>query len=538
MAGRVSYANERAEAIWAMPSGSALGYGWLGRVHADDRDALLEQWEAACRRADRRRGSAVTQYRLLLDDGTIRWVRVRCVPRHDEHGRAVGVVGTARDVTEERAARQALRASEARFRNLVEAAHEGVWTLDPGGATTFANPRMCEMLGLDAATMDGRPVFEFLSPADAVEMRTRLQSRERGTAETRELILRRADGGDLHVLVSASSIVGIDGAFDGTLLLVTDVTERVRLEAQLRQSQKMEAIGQLAGGVAHDFNNLLTVNIAIECRLASSVPAVLADPGQLDRVLVNLAVNARDAMPQGGRLVLATSVVRRTDRDAACDALSPGLYVRLTVSDTGIGMDDATMARIFEPFYSTKEPGRGTGLGLSTIYGIVRQSGGAIRVASALGAGTTFTIDLPAAATRPARAQGPLAAADAVPPGNATILLVEDERAVRAAVRRFLLRAGYSVLEAAHGAEALDVALRHAERIDLVLTDVVMPEMSGRAFVERLAASHPEMRVLFMSGYTDDEILRRGLRADGTAFVEKPFTAERLLAAVRDALRS
>jgi nitrogen-specific signal transduction histidine kinase len=394
-----------------------------------------------------------------------------------------------------------------------------------------------------------------------------------------------------------------------------DVTEQRRLEGQLRQAQKMEAIGRLAGGVAHDFNNLLTViggstrfalealprdaavrddlaavevaaeratqltrellafsrqqllkperldlsavvrgmlpmlarligeDIAIAPTLAPQVRPVLADPGQLGQVLMNLAVNARDAMPDGGRLVVTTADVVTTgaaadgaepgagDRDAA-----PGHYVRLTVRDTGVGMDEATLGQLFEPFFTTKASGAGTGLGLATVYGIVRQSGGHIAVTSVPGEGTTFTIDLPAvveSAPVEARRARDGAGLDAA---SGTVLLVEDERAVRGITRRMLARAGYTVLEAENGREALEVLARQTAPVDVVVTDMVMPEMSGRAFADVLAVRYPDVRVLFVSGYTDDEILRRGLGAADTLLLEKPFTTEELLGAVRQVL--
>jgi nitrogen-specific signal transduction histidine kinase/ActR/RegA family two-component response regulator len=384
-----------------------------------------------------------------------------------------------------------------------------------------------------------------------------------------------------------------------------DVTARHELEDRLRQAQKMEAVGRLAGGVAHDFNNLLQViqgharfalealpepgdlredleavyaaseraarltrqllafsrkqilqpreldlnavvrgvmpmlgrligeDIAVVTHLAPRLGAVTADPAQLEQVLVNLAVNARDAMPEGGTLGIETADVALDA--AACERrdgpVAPGAYVRLAVRDTGAGMDEATRARAFEPFFTTKAPGKGTGLGLATVYGIVRQSGGCVTVSSAPGAGTTVVVELPrTSAPEPAR---PAADAPAPGRGTGTVLLVEDDATVRQFVRRVLEWQGYAVLEAAHGPDALRVAAEHGGRIDLVLTDVVMPGMSGRALAEALTASRPGLRVLFMSGYTDDEILRRGLGTTGVALLEKPFTAE----ALRDAVR-
>jgi CheY-like chemotaxis protein len=275
-------------------------------------------------------------------------------------------------------------------------------------------------------------------------------------------------------------------------------------------------------------------DIALETQLAGVLWPVSADPGQLEQVLMNLAVNARDAMPNGGTLRLRTQNVE-IDVDAARErpGLKPGTYASIVVEDTGCGIDAAALPHIFEPFFTTKGPGHGTGLGLATVYGIVKQSDGYISVDSALGVGTRFTVLLP-------RADAPLAEAGTVPApaprGTETILLVEDEIAVRAVIRRMLETLGYTVLDAVDGRDALRLAAEHTGRVDLLLTDVVMPELNGRALAERLAERWPRLRVLFMSGYTDDEILRRGLAQSGSSFLEKPFTPERVAGAIRRAL--
>jgi signal transduction histidine kinase len=387
--------------------------------------------------------------------------------------------------------------------------------------------------------------------------------------------------------------------------------ERRRLEEQLLQSQKMEAVGQLAAGVAHDFNNVLTAvlgstelllldtpagsntreeieiirdaatraqdlirqllafsarqvlqpvvldlnalvdnvrkmlrrligeDIALGSTLAPDLGRVRADPGQLEQVLVNLAVNARDAMPAGGRLTLTTAnadVEPPPPGAGAGGPVPPGRYVVLQVTDTGSGMDAMTQARIFEPFFTTKPRGRGTGLGLATVYGIVRQSDGHVAVASAPGAGTTFRIYLP-------RVEAPLAVATppqapAATAGSGTILLAEDERLVRVLARKVLEQAGYSVLVAEGGAQALELARGHNGVIDLLVTDVVMPEMSGRELVRRLLQERPAIRVLYMSGYSDEAVAQHGVLDVGTSFIAKPFTPTTLAAKVREVLEA
>jgi two-component system, cell cycle sensor histidine kinase and response regulator CckA len=370
-----------------------------------------------------------------------------------------------------------------------------------------------------------------------------------------------------------------------------------RSEAQLRHAQKMEAVGQLAGGIAHDFNNLLTgilsyadlvlgelrpgdpiradleqirhaaqraaaltrqllafsrrqvlqphvlslngcvaeldailrrllgADVTLDTELDPGLWYVQADPGQLEQVLVNLVVNARDAMPAGGRVTIATANL----------PLSHGAYATLSVSDTGIGMDAATQARIFDPFFTTKEQGKGTGLGLSTVYGIVEQSGGHVTVESAPGEGATFTIFFPRHSA-PALGLPPGADRRSLPGGTETLLLVEDEAAVRTSARRLLERQGYTVVEARHGADALRIFEEGGRPIDLVLTDLVMPEMGGRELVERLRARHPGVKVLYMSGYSERAVAVDGVMPPRTGFVEKPFTVEQLIRRTREIL--
>jgi signal transduction histidine kinase len=384
--------------------------------------------------------------------------------------------------------------------------------------------------------------------------------------------------------------------------------ERKKLEEQLRQAQKMEAIGQLTGGIAHDFNNMLTVilgyselmlqRLKAEDHLRSDVeqvkeagvraslltrqllafsrkqvlqPKVLdvnavltnmdrmlqrligedvdlvtmpapglgrvhADPGQIEQVIVNLAVNARDAMPNGGKLTIETANVELDDAYARKHiSVKPGSYVMLAVSDTGCGMDAATQARIFEPFFTTKEVGKGTGLGLSTVYGIVKQSEGYVWVYSEVGRGTTFKVYLPRVEAMAEAVEPSREAAKAIR-GSETVLLVEDEKSVRALARSILRAHGYTVLEAGQGKEALLLSGQHEGPIHLMITDVVMPELSGRDLAERLKPSRPNMKVLFMSGYADKAIVHHGELKPDTAFLQKPFTPDALALKVREVL--
>lgn len=387
-----------------------------------------------------------------------------------------------------------------------------------------------------------------------------------------------------------------------------DITSRVELEEKLRVSQKLEAIGRLAGGVAHDFNNMLTViggngemlarklppesgelallgeireatdraagltrqllafsrtqmlapqvtglativgrvetmlrrligeDIRLVCSLAPDTGFVLVDPSQLEQVILNLAVNARDAMPKGGTLTISTSArAVEAGFDASGLALPPGKYARLSVADTGCGMTPEVREKIFEPFFTTKPPGSGTGLGLATVFGIVRQSGGQIEVASEPGSGTRFDIDLPQVSAPPAES-GPKGVATVSARGHETILLVEDEAGVRRVARMALERQGYVVYAAASGREALDLAKQHGDEIDLLLTDLVMPELSGRELAETLTARYPKLAVLLMSGYVEDDFVRLGVQADELNLLHKPFTLAQLAAKVREVL--
>ena len=383
-----------------------------------------------------------------------------------------------------------------------------------------------------------------------------------------------------------------------------------RLEEQLLQSQKMEAVGQLAGGVAHDFNNILTAisgyadilaedladsprqledieeirkaarraaaltrqllafsrkqvlepriinlndvvlnldkmlkslmseNIELKTLLAPDLKATRADLNQIEQVIMNLAINSRDAMPDGGSLTIETANVALDQEYAARHvSVAPGDYVMIAVSDTGCGMDEKTKARIFEPFFTTKPAGRGTGLGLSTVYGIVKQTGGSIWLYSEPKKGTTFKIYLPAVHALPEDIDKPVPLEPAQP-GGGTVLLVEDDEQLRRLTHRALAAQGYAVLEADRGSTALDIARRHKGTIDLLLTDVIMPDTNGRKLADMLRPSRPGLRVLYMSGYPDGAIVNHGMLESGAAYLAKPFTTEAIVRKVRELLAS
>lgn len=510
-------------------------------------------------------------------------------------------------------AEEALRESEKRFRGLYENATIGIIRTTPEGRILMANPAAIYMLGYAslAEAQDHLGKKEFMPASSYSEFRRRMESD--GSITGFESAWIRKDGSTIFVRESALVIYDENRKvlyYDGTF---EDITERkqaeeaqVKLEEQLRQTQKMESIGQLAGGVAHDFNNLLTVirgycdlmqtqmsggdprleeleqirraseraatltrqllafsrkqmlaptildlndlvanlrkmlerligeDITLSTVLQPGLWPVIADSGQIEQVIMNLAVNARDAMPTGGRLTIETGNISLDDDYITFESPTKD-YVMLVVTDTGCGMDKQTQARVFEPFFTTKELGKGTGLGLATAYGIIKQSGGNITFYSELDRGTTFKIYLPVDKSATYNLAVPQTHS-AIPGGNETILLVEDEEIVRSLVRTVLQANGYTILEAQRGDEALALAQQYDGSIDLLLTDVVMPLMSGRKLAEQLKVFRPLTKVLFMSGYTDDRVVRPGVLAAEVEFLSKPFSPSLLASKVREVL--
>jgi PAS domain S-box-containing protein len=487
---------------------------------------------------------------------------------------------------------------------------QAVIATDPRGRITHWNRFAERLYGWSAAEVLGRPVVEVTPAQETAEEAAAIMARLlEGDSWRGEMRVRRKDGTAFVAEVTDSPVRDATGRLTGVVGVSHDVTERRRLEDQLRQAQKMEAVGRLAGGVAHDFNNLLTAikgyadlllddlpegnparddvaeiraaaqraaeltrqllafslrqvlqprlvdmngvvtslekmlrrliaeDVELVQRLAPSLGAVWADPGQLDQVVINLAVNARDAMPRGGRLTIETGNVVLSEAGAAHhpSGLAPGAYVALRVTDTGHGMDEDTLARIFEPFFTTRD-GVGTGLGLATVYGIVQQSGGRVWAESSPGRGATFHVWLPRAQSEVGADADAPAAAPLRAGGSETVLLVEDEDGVRALAGRILRRCGYQVVDAANGRDAIDVAARHPGPIHLLLTDVVMPGMSGADLATRLTAINPALRVLFMSGYPGDALAQHGLTGERLQMITKPFPADRLASRVREVL--
>jgi two-component system cell cycle sensor histidine kinase/response regulator CckA len=511
---------------------------------------------------------------------------------------------------EHKKTQEALRQAEEKYHSIFENALEGLIQTTSSGRIITANPSMANMLGYgspEELIVQVTDIDDQLHSGAEPGRRLRDMLEQRDVVQGYEMQLLRKDGSRIWVLASVMGFRDRSGAllyYDWT---VENITERKRLEQQLVQSQKMEAVGRLAGGVAHDFNNLLTaiigysqlmmariedermrreleeimkageraaaltrqllafsrkqvlqpqiVNVneivsgacAMLDRLIGedveliAVPdpdigRIRADPGQIEQVLMNLVVNARDAMPSGGTLAIRTSNLCVTEHGSHEHiGLRPGDYVMIEVVDTGFGMDNETISHIFEPFFTTKEPGRGTGLGLSTVYGIVKQSGGSILVNSQPGSGTTFRIYLPRADETAFPPKAPVRV-PSLASGTETILLVEDEPSVRALASEVLQLSGYTLLESSSASEAIRIAEAFPDPIHLMVTDVVMPRMSGRELARRLGTILPDTRVLFMSGYTEDAIVNHGVIESGAGFLQKPFTPSELARKVREIL--
>lgn len=611
----ILYANQNMATLLGYATPNELIGTWMNSVvHPDDLEAVHEarkRW-AACEPDD-----SALEVRWYRRDGQIIIVSGKTTPITFDGVPAR--LTTVTDITEQKKiaierdqATTALRLSEERYRALFDAAPLIIVVFDAASLRIFeVNDAATEKYGYSREEFLKLGMFDLkvdqadadLKDAQAHLWTDAIPSRYswRGIKEHRK------KNGEIIELDLTAHDVSIGGR-RAVLSMAYDVTDKRRLEEQLRQSQKMEAVGRLAGGVAHDFNNILAViladtdyvkeelgaenpvwpqldeigaaaeraaalthqllafsrrqilkprvlalnsvvaemdrmlrrligeNMVLEMKLEPTLGAVMADPGQLEQVIMNLIVNARDAMAHGGLITVHTHnmTVLAGDRERPV-GLAPGPYVALTVTDTGCGMDDATIARVFEPFFTTKGLGRGTGLGLSTVFGIVQQSGGFIHVTSRVGVGSSFRISLPRVdqhvtsvekkSTRPTASTG-----------DERVLLVEDDPHVRRAATRALERRGYSVIEASTGEEAIAFYREREKEFDLVVTDIVMPGLDGVEVATRLRQEHAPVRILYMSGYSEHTALRDGETCAGGPFLQKPFSADELASAVRGAL--
>lgn len=549
-------------------------------------------------------------YRMRRKDGTAIWVEDRGQYKYDKDGKIEFHQGILRDVTERKLAEEHLIRSEERYRDLVENAHDIIYSHDLDGRFTSINKAGQTITGYTEEEVLGMNMTDTVVPEDVARAKDMIAEKVKGEDGTAyELQILAKDGKRITVEVN-TKLVFQDGTPTGVQGIARDITERKNLEDQLLQAQKLESVGRLAGGIAHDFNNMLTaingysdltlrklkdddplraniqeikkagersalltsqllafsrqqmlvpvtldINDVItdttamlrrligeDIELATSLGpkggSVKADPGQLSQIIMNLAVNARDAMESGGKLTIETSNVFLDDEYAKDHiGVLPGAYVTLSVSDTGSGMTPETQQRMFEPFFTTKDVGKGTGLGLATVYGIVKQSGGNIVTYSELGHGTSVKVYLPRVAAQRV-VPSSVAPVRELFSGTETILLVEDEEVVRHLSRKILESRGFNVLQAENGYAALKLLEKEKPLIDLLFTDVVMPQMGGRELAEHLTEKMPNLKVLFTSGYTDDAVVRHGILSTGANFIQKPFTLEALLKKVRELLDS
>ena len=547
----------------------------------------------------------------IRKDGFTVPVSVRTFARRDSSGLYSGAWAIVRDITERKLSEEALNRSAVRFRTLIEKSTDLILILDARGRYRFFSPSATELLGWTAQEQLGKLAIDFVHPDDRGRVLDFFRSVVEGTPPAARGPLRyryRHKDGSWRQIESHVRNCLSDVAVGGVVVNGRDVTEQRSLEEQFQQSQKLESVGRLAGGVAHDFNNLLTVILGCAeslqksvrsgapvspeevddvreagerareltrqllafARKQSAAPASLdldalvanaekllrrilgedielvtrlealcrvrCDPGQMEQVVMNLAVNARDAMPGGGRLTIETALVEVDERLTAPHPwMARGRYGRLSLRDTGQGMPPEVMAHLFEPFFTTKPEGKGTGLGLATVYGIVKQAGGCVVVQSSPGQGACFHIYLPAAE---GDAPSPTAPPRRAPSeaGQEGVLVVEDDPQVRQVTLRALRGAGYRVHVASQGSEALAVAEAEGSGLDLLITDVILPGGDGPSVAEGLRKHVPGLRVLYVSGYPQDLIAQRGVLAAGIEFLEKPFTPSSLLERVRAVL--
>ncbi len=596
---------------------NSAGARLLGRrvdqvIGKDDMEVFTPETGREIMAGDRRvveSGRTQTYEELGISDGVARTYLATKGPYRDSHGEVIGLLGICRDITDRKLAEEEIRQSQQKLRIHFEHTPLAVVEWDTQLRITEWSPSAERVFGYSREEALGRDASFLVPPAlreHVDRMGQDILSHRGGTRSANDNITK--DGRTISCEWYNTPLVDESGHMLGVASLVQDVTERVALEERLRQSQKMEAVGRLAGGVAHDFNNLLTVIMGYSQLLTDGLPAasrlkdataqirsaadraagitrqllafsrkqvlsprvidlndimmnldtmlrrligedievltvpgrdlgaVKADPGQIEQVIMNLALNARDAMPNGGKLTLETENTDLNDAYALEHSpLLPGRYVMLAVSDTGTGMSPETQAHIFEPFFTTKEVGKGTGLGLSMVYGIVKQSGGYIWVYSELDQGTSFKIYLPRI-DQPAEAAGSETRMSGVQRGTETILLVEDDAQLRQLASSVLSHCGYKVLPAAGTEEGLALCRANHRDIHLLVTDVIMPGMNGRQLAEQVKRISPSTRVLYVSGYTSNAIVHYGVLDPGLWFLPKPFSLSALVAKVREVL--
>jgi len=600
---RTLYVSPAYEKIWGRTCQSIYDdhRSFLGTIHPEDRDRIY-----AVMANQNQTGGYDEEYRILQPDGSIRWIWARDYPVRDDEGRIKRFVGIAEDVTELKAA----ETERARLAAIVECSEDAIISETLEGIIVSWNQGAERLYGYTAEEIIGQPIYVLFAPEDYREyLKTVEKVRKGEPIASHETVRRRKDGTKINVSLAIAPIEIRNGELVGASNVSHDITRVKQLEEQFRQSQKLEAIGRLAGGVAHDFNNLLTVIYGYTQLVLDTMPSgdsqkdrlqevkkageraasltrqllafsrnqvlepkvldlnavvtesekmlkrlvgedvdltmildpelgrVETDPSQVEQVLMNLVINARDAMPKGGKINIETA---NTVLDQSCCQLhkdvQPGRYVMLAVHDTGCGMDECTKSHLFEPFFTTKELGKGTGLGLAMIHGFIKQSGGYVLVESEVNQGSTIKVYLPEV-QKALRSSGELTQTiEKMPHGDETVLLVEDDEAVRTFASQVLQTCGYTILEATSGQEAIELIKRHPTPVHILVSDVVMPGICGREVAEQAKVLKPAIKVLFLSGYTDDAVIRHGILTAEVAFLQKPFTPSALAVKVRKTL--
>ncbi|HXS68534.1 MAG TPA: PAS domain S-box protein [Candidatus Polarisedimenticolia bacterium] len=608
---RVIYISPGFEKVWGRPMEELYSnpQKWIDFIFPEDRARVVSAFDEL-----RKGGLRLDiEYRIVWPNGEVRWIRARGFEVCDTSGRVARYAGVITDITARKQAEASLRKSEAQLRAMFEDAAIGIALVDTEGRPVRCNSALCRMLGYSKEELSQMTFPQFTHAEDIDEDLKLFGALVAGERDHYEITKRfiRKDGQIVFGRLAVSLIQHEKGLPTLAVGMVEDITESRMLEEQMRQSQKMEAIGKLAGGVAHDFNNILAViqmqagllmyckeipvkqrdfageiiraaeraanltrqlllfgrrqtvqasehdlneivtniakmlqrmlgeDIEMELKWAAERLWIRADAGMIDQILMNLAVNARDSMPNGGRLAIETSSVAFGESSAARRQEGRrGLFACLKISDSGSGISAENLPHIFEPFFTTKEVGKGTGLGLATVFGIVQQHQGWINVESEVGRGTTFRIYFPRI-EKPSSPAGNQTTLPSMRPGNETILLVEDDFAVSISVEYTLNHLGYRVLTAADGKEAVEVWKQHRHEIRLLLTDLVMPRgMNGKELAVKLLVEKPELKVIYSSGYTRDLVSADFKLQDGVNFLPKPYSLQKLSETVRRNLDS
>jgi two-component system cell cycle sensor histidine kinase/response regulator CckA len=576
---------------------------WKKRIHPDDRHLVMESRKACL---DGHIPAYEIEYRLQHKDGSFRWIHSRGACLRDLEGKAIRFAGSNSDITDRKRIEDILHESEKKYRTLFEESKDTIFISDPARRMIDVNQAGTELFGYTKGELFSLELEKlYCNPQDREALWQKLY--QSGFVSDFEVEMKRRDGEKIIVHLSMSVIKDASGQIAGYQGIIRDVTERKRLERQLLQSQKMESVGILAGGVAHDFNNLLTAisgygqilmetipeddeqsqesvtsilnaagrageltrgllafsrkqvispktinvdslisdtskliqriigeDIELSTNFTAKKLLVKADPGQVEQVLMNLATNARDAMPNGGHLSITISqVVLEEGSETQYDLSQPGKYALISVADTGTGIDKKTLESIFEPFYTTKEVGKGTGLGLAIVHGIIKQHNGSVLASSEAGKGTRFDIYLPLVEGHTDNEESKITAP--LVGGVETLLVVEDEETVRMFMKKILERAGYKVIIADNGEDAMAKFSEHDD-ISLVLSDVVMPRRNGREMLDEMKKIKPGVKAVFISGYAADMMKNRGMFEEAAEFITKPFKKNDLLQKIREVL--